>query len=91
VFQELEFVNISGGHLQVVPQPAKRPLHNSASYRRQIEREHVMRRLVYSSYRELCHYVFDLLGLDLKIGGDENGFQRKDSRHSRLPSTGYTV
>ncbi|BCU81350.1 single-stranded-DNA-specific exonuclease RecJ [Polycladomyces abyssicola] len=91
VFQELGFVDGSGDYLRVVPKPAKRPLHTSDSYRRQIERERVMRQLVYSSYRELCHYVFDLLGLDLKIGGDENGFQRKDSRDSRLPATGYSV
>jgi single-stranded-DNA-specific exonuclease len=91
VFQELGFVDGSGDYIRVVPQPAKRPLHTSDSYRRQIERERVMRQLVYSSYRELCHYVFDLLGLDLKIGGDENGFQRKDSRDSRLPATGYSV
>lgn len=66
VFGELGFVRVSGDQLEVIPQPAKRPLTQSRLYREQLEREKVQNAFVYSSYRDLCHLVASLLSTDRK-------------------------
>lgn len=66
VFGELGFVRVSGDQLEVIPQPAKRPLTQSRLYREQLEREKVQNAFVYSSYRDLCHLVASLLSIDRK-------------------------
>ncbi|WP_142504043.1 single-stranded-DNA-specific exonuclease RecJ [Melghirimyces algeriensis] len=79
VFEELEFVRVSGDQMEVVSRPAKRPLTESPLFCKQQEREQVQHALVYSSYRDLCHMITSLRSSDPNGGGADDGLQRKDS------------
>ncbi|MDA8351927.1 MAG: single-stranded-DNA-specific exonuclease RecJ [Firmicutes bacterium] len=66
VFDELGFVHLTDHQLDVVPQPAKRPLSESHLYCQQQEREQVQHAFVYSSYRELCQRTVSVISGDPK-------------------------
>lgn len=79
VFQELGFVQIEQGELMLRPNPPKRALNESSVYQKQLAKEQVLQRLIYSSYQELCDYIFQ------QRGGLRDGLQTEDSRNSGLP------
>lgn len=58
VFEELEFIKIEQGFIHVDPTPIKKSLTESKHYQQQLAREEVLQTLVYSSYRELCQYLY---------------------------------
>ncbi|SFJ40837.1 single-stranded-DNA-specific exonuclease RecJ [Thermoflavimicrobium dichotomicum] len=90
VFEELKFINIQQGNIVVVPNPVKQPLENSQLYQKQLAKEEVFQKLVYSSYRELCDYLFAFVQSSWQIGGTDNGFQRKDQSHSGFSAAGHS-
>ncbi|MCF6408629.1 single-stranded-DNA-specific exonuclease RecJ [Pseudalkalibacillus salsuginis] len=59
VFFELEFVTIDNGVITVTDQPMKRPLTESATYRRKQEQASLENDLCYSSYRDLKRWFFE--------------------------------
>jgi len=85
VFQELGFIQVDKGKLMLKQNPPKKPLTESSYYQEQLAKEQVLQVLVYSSYQELCRYIFQ------QQGGVRGGFQAEDSRHSRLPEARNTV
>lgn len=85
VFHELGFVQIEQGKLMLKQDPPKRSLTESSYYQEQLAKEQVMQVLVYSSYQELCHYIFQ------QQGGVQGGLQTEDSRYSRLSQVRNTV
>lgn len=87
VFEELGFVSLDQEDLIVHENPAKRSLMESKTYQHQRERERVLETLVYSSYKDLCRYLFETISFT-HMGGYTDGFQRKDSSDSRLSATG---
>ncbi|WP_188648891.1 single-stranded-DNA-specific exonuclease RecJ [Marinithermofilum abyssi] len=91
VFDELGFVHQQQAAWEVVTPAGKRPLTESELYRKQQDREQVIERLVYSSYRDLCHYVSTFFPHEMKAGGTENGLQRENSRNRGLPAAGSSV
>lgn len=78
VFQELGFVQIERGELMLRSNPPKRALNESSVYQKQLAKEQVLQRLIYSSYQELCDYIFQ------QRGGLRDGLQTENSRNSRL-------
>lgn len=90
VFEELGFVSLDQEDLIVHENPAKRSLMESKTYQHQRERERVLETLVYSSYKDLCRYLFETISFT-HMGGYTDGFQRKDSSDSRLSATGGAV
>ncbi|RAL26616.1 single-stranded-DNA-specific exonuclease RecJ [Thermoflavimicrobium daqui] len=91
VFEELNFLKIEQGYIKVNPNPAKQPLENSELYQRQQAKEEVWKKLVYSSYRELCDYLFTSVQFRWQIGGASNGFQRENQSDSKLSTAGGTL
>ncbi|MBA4600848.1 single-stranded-DNA-specific exonuclease RecJ [Thermoactinomyces mirandus] len=90
VFEELGFVTLEQDVLILQKHPAKKPLNESKSYQTQLDREHVLKTLVYSSYRDLCRYLFSRIAFK-HIGGYADGLQGEDSSYSRLSATGDQV
>ncbi|SEN35525.1 single-stranded-DNA-specific exonuclease RecJ [Lihuaxuella thermophila] len=88
VFEELGFLRIEQDWIHVNPDPVKRALTESALYQRQLAGEQVLQKLVYSSYRELCDYLYAHMAVKWNIGGKSDGLQREDSGDSRLSATG---
>jgi single-stranded-DNA-specific exonuclease len=86
VFADLQFIRQEGNQMVVCTQPERRPLTASTHYRQQVEREKVWQRLIYSSYRQLCHYLQQHVP-----GGLAYGFQEQDTDHSQLSHTGSSV
>ncbi|WP_139278960.1 single-stranded-DNA-specific exonuclease RecJ [Seinonella peptonophila] len=86
VFEELGFIERKAGLFHVVSEPPKRSLHDSSIYLQHLNREKVGERLIYSSYQELCKYLFSLLQEEFLYG-----FQDKDSRDSRLSYTRRSI
>lgn len=86
VFEELGFVTLEQGELILQKHPAKKPLNESKSYQTQLDREHVLQTLVYSSYKDLCRYLFSMIAFKY-LGGYADGLQREDSGYSRLSAT----
>lgn len=91
VFEELGFLKIEQGCIHVNPNPVKRALTESKLYERQLAREQVLQKLVYSSYRELCDYLFANIAFKWYLGGKNDGLQREDSGDSRLSATGDSL
>lgn len=60
VFEDLGFVRKSANDLHVLPNPPKRQLTDSAVYLKQVEREQVWQKLLYSSLRQLRAYVSEI-------------------------------
>ena len=85
VFNELGFIQIERGKLKLRQNPPKRALTESSYYRQQLATEQVMQVFVYSSYQELCQYIFQ------QQGGVQVGLQTEDSRDPRLPQIRNTV
>lgn len=86
VFADLQFIRQEGNQMVVCAQPQRRPLTASTHYRQQIEREKVWQQLIYSSYRQLCHYLQQHVP-----GGLAYGFQEQNTDHSRLSHTGSSI
>lgn len=57
VFEDLSFVSIEQGRVQIQAGTGKRPLEESVLYQRQVEYAEVQQYLVYSSYRDLRQYL----------------------------------
>jgi single-stranded-DNA-specific exonuclease len=91
VFEELEFLKIEQGQIIFNNQPQKRALTESKLYQRQVAREQVLQTLVYSSYRELCNYLFTSTPFKWDVGGNVDGFQREDPGDSGLSTTGNSL
>lgn len=86
VFADLQFIRQEGNQMVVCTEPERRPLTASTHYRQQVEREKVWQKLIYSSYRQLCHYLQQHVP-----GGLAYGFQEQDSDNTRLSHTGNSV
>lgn len=87
VFGELDFLKVENEEIILNPKPQKRPLTQSRLYQRQLAREKVLERLVYSSTKDLIHTLFSTVSFK-HVGGYEDGLQRKDSGHTGLSATG---
>ncbi|MFC4078322.1 single-stranded-DNA-specific exonuclease RecJ [Salinithrix halophila] len=69
VFEELGFLRLPDGNLEMIEGASRRPLTESDRYMRQLEREKVQELFVYSSTRDLCHYIASLFPYELNLGG----------------------
>lgn len=85
VFQELEFIQIEQNQMKMLPNPSKKPLSASPYYQEQLEKEQVMQQFIYSSYQELCNYIF------AEHGGQVHEFQGEHSGHPQLSQIRRTV
>jgi single-stranded-DNA-specific exonuclease len=90
VFEELGFLRIEQGEIHIHPNPAKKPLTDSKLYQRQLAGQQVLQTLVYSSYAELCKYLFSTIAFK-HLGGYEHELQRENSRDQRFSATGDSV
>lgn len=81
VFEELSFLKREQDIIRINPKPDKKNLEDSSLFQRQKALSEVFQALIYSNYRELCSQID-------RLGGISDGLQGKDSRHSRLSSTG---
>ncbi|WP_280768606.1 single-stranded-DNA-specific exonuclease RecJ [Salipaludibacillus daqingensis] len=57
VFFELEFVRIDSGVVEIQPQPSKKDLTESFTYRKHMNQSEIENELFYSSYRALKHWI----------------------------------
>jgi single-stranded-DNA-specific exonuclease len=90
VFEELGFLKVEQGEMVIFPDPQKKPLTDSRLYQRQLAREKVLQTLVYSTYTELCKFLFSTIAFK-HMGGYADEFQRENSRNTRLSATGDSV
>jgi single-stranded-DNA-specific exonuclease len=72
VFAECGFLKQENGIVQIYANPVKQPLTESASYIRQLQREQVVEKLVYASYRELCDYISENVACKWQRGSDDS-------------------
>lgn len=61
VFEDLSFVSIQNGNVQLQSGVKKRSLQESVLYQRQVDYVAVQQKLIYSSYRELKQYIREVL------------------------------
>lgn len=90
VFEELGFVTLERGLLLLQKNPTKKQLNESKTYQTQLDRERVLQTLVYSSYKDLCRFLFSMIAFK-NLGGYADGLQREDSGYSRLSATGDQI
>jgi single-stranded-DNA-specific exonuclease len=88
VFEDCGFLRNENGMIHVCVNPAKKSLTESKLYQRQLAREQVLEKLVYSSYRELCDYLFTNVVFKWQMGGKSDELQRENSGDSRLSAGG---
>lgn len=85
VFEELGFVQVERGELMLRENPPKRSLTESSYYQEQLAKEQVLQRFIYSSYQELCDYIYQ------QQGGGSVGLQTENTRNPQLPRIGHSV
>ncbi|MBA4541347.1 MULTISPECIES: single-stranded-DNA-specific exonuclease RecJ [Thermoactinomyces] len=90
VFEELGFLRVEHGEIRIHPNPAKKPLTDSKLYQRQLAGQQVLQTLVYSSYTELCRYLFSTIAFK-HLGGHEHELQRENSSDQRFSATGDSI
>jgi single-stranded-DNA-specific exonuclease len=90
VFEELGFLEVRQGEIHLHPEPRKRALTESKRYQSELDRQQVLHTLVYSSYKELCHFLFSTIAFK-HMGGNLYELQREDPRDSRLPAAGDSL
>jgi single-stranded-DNA-specific exonuclease len=71
VFAECGFLKYEDDMIQVCSHPVKQPLTRSESYHRQLQREQVIEKLIYASYRELCDYIAEQVAGKGQVGGQK--------------------
>ncbi|MBD1371711.1 single-stranded-DNA-specific exonuclease RecJ [Hazenella sp. IB182357] len=71
VFEELGFIIIKQGRLEWLTASTKKDLSESQIFKQQLDRQEVRERLVYSSYRELCNYLYTNYTFKWHLGGNE--------------------
>lgn len=79
VFQELDFVRITKGQLEVVQQTGKRSLSESGLYTLQQNRDKIQELFIYSSHRDLCTYISSVLSAESSLGGSTEWTSKKKS------------